>query len=96
MGLRSTLANVLNSHLGTSSPLRIEIVSAEHTATTGQANLIELADTVRSELRVIEQMPVDQLPHESTWEDGGLRVVWRARRRSENEGDAPTVVEPSA
>jgi molybdenum cofactor biosynthesis enzyme MoaA len=92
--LKRTFADVLNSNLST-SPLRIEIVSAETTATSGLANLTELADTVRSELRVIEQMPVEQLPHESTWEHGGLRLVWRARQRTPDEADAPVVAEPS-
>ena len=85
---------MLNSNLNMSA-LRVEIVSAETTASTGAANLTELADTVRSELRLIEQMPVEQLPHESTWHQGGLRVVWRARQRTPAELDAPVVVEPS-
>ena len=91
--LKRTLAGVLNAKL--TSPLRVEIVSADTTAATGVANLTELADTMRSELRLVEQMPVEQLPHQSTWDHDGFRIVWRARERTPGEVDAPVVVEPS-
>jgi hypothetical protein len=49
---------------------------------------------VRAELRLVEQMPVEQLPHESTGDHNGLRLVWRTRKRAPGEVDAAIVVEP--
>jgi molybdenum cofactor biosynthesis enzyme MoaA len=92
--LKRVLADALNSYLA--SRLRVEIVSADSTAATRLINLTELAHTVGSELRLIEQMPAEQLPHESTWDQDGLHIIWRARERTPGEVDAPVVVEPTA
>ena len=93
MTTKLMLANVLNSHL--TSRFRVEFVSAETTETTGQVNLTELVEAVASELRVIEQMPADQLPHQVTWHGDGLRFVFLVRERTADEGDLP-VVDPTA
>jgi hypothetical protein len=86
------LADVLNPHLA--SRLRVEFVSAENTETTGQVNLTELAEAVASELRVIEQMLPDQLPHQFIWDQNGLRFVFLVRERTADEVGSP-VVDPT-
>ena len=93
MTTKLMLANVLNSHLV--SRFRVEFVSAETTETTGQVNLTELAEVVASELRVIEQMPADELPRQFTWDQDGLRFVFLVRERTADELDSP-VVDPTA
>jgi hypothetical protein len=82
------LANVLNRHLA--SPLRVEIVRAETTQATGQVNFTEVAHATASRLREIEQLPLDQLPQESIWDQDGLLFVWRARAKASAKWVSPS------
>jgi hypothetical protein len=79
MALQHHIASALNERLA--SPLRVEIDDVSTTADTGQANLSALAREIQLSLDGLEDAAPERLAQPDIWEDGGLRVVWHARRR---------------
>jgi hypothetical protein len=73
------------------SPLRVEIdeVAMEP---TGQVDLTGLAREIQRSLDDLQSGPPGQLSDRHVWKDGGLRVVWHARRRRAGEENEPVIV----
>jgi hypothetical protein len=89
VGFEQHIAAILNRRLVSS--LRVELDEVSHTTPIGQANLSALAGEVQAMLDEVERAPVEQLAEQHMWADGGLRVVWHARRREQVEEAEPVV-----
>jgi hypothetical protein len=89
MAVDPHLASALNRYLA--SPLRVEIdeVTMEPTS---QANLTALAGEIQRSLDDLGGAPPEQMAQRRGWEDGGLRVVWHARPRRDDEQADPVIV----
>ena len=83
------LASALNRYLA--SPLRVEIdeVAMEP---TGQSNLTALAGEIQRSLDDLRGAGPERMAQRRVWEDGGLRVVWHARPRRDDEQADPVIV----
>jgi hypothetical protein len=83
------LASALNRYLD--SPLRVEIdeVAMEP---TGHANLTALAGEIQRSLDDLQGEAPEQIAQRRVWQGGGLRVVWHARPRRDDEQADPVVV----
>jgi hypothetical protein len=83
------LASALNRYLA--SPLRVEIDEFAMEP-TGQSNLTALAGEIQRSLDDLRGAAPERMAQRRVWEDGGLRVVWHARRRRDDEQADPVIV----
>jgi hypothetical protein len=83
------LASALNRYLD--SPLRVEIDEVA-TEPTGLANLTALAGEIQRSLDDLRDAGPERMAERRVWEEGGLRVVWHARPRREDEQADPVIV----
>ena len=90
IALQHPIASALNRHLASS--LRVEIDEFSTTTGTGQANLSALAHEIQRSLDRLQDARPEELARPHVWEDGGLRVVWHARRRRNGEEAEPVIV----
>jgi hypothetical protein len=84
------IASALNELLASS--LRVEIDEVSTTAATVLTNLSALAREIQLSLDRLEGAAPEQLARPHVWEDGGLRVVWHARKRRNGEEAEPVIV----
>jgi hypothetical protein len=79
---------MLNQFL--SSPLRLEIdeVSMEPTS---QVNLTALAHEIQRSLDALQDVVAERMAERHVWQEGGVRVVWHARTRRDDEAGAPVI-----
>ena len=84
------LASALNRYLA--SPLLVEIDEVAMVEPTGQANLTALASEIQLSLDDLQGAAPERMAQRRVWEDGGLRVVWHARPRRDDEQADPVIV----
>jgi len=83
------LASALNRFLA--SPLRIEIDEVAMTERTGQVNLTALAGEMQGSLDDLQNATPERIAQTHVWAEGGLRVVWHARPRRDDEKADPVI-----
>ena len=83
------LASALNRYLA--SPLRVEIDEVAMQPTS-QANLTALAGEIQRSLDDLRGAGPERMAQRRVFEEGGLRVVWHARPRRDDEQADPVIV----
>jgi len=59
---------------------------------TSQANLTALAGEIQRSLDDLRGAGPERMAQRRVWEEGGLRVVWHARPRRDDEQADPVIV----